>query len=175
VYEEKGGKHGYHVSDYTRLMAFTGVTSPYRCAPVMAGQFWIHLESMSNADDVELRLRALHLGDKHVINTRREGSSVFASCPITQAIDSDAVVHIEGTEQAVPFFSLFHTSGIVKSGMHHPDGILWIRHLHHHHSLRPGKVPLISIAPTILDILGLAKPPEMNGESLTTESTPTAA
>src|SRR6266853_996521 len=171
VYEEKGGKHGYRVSDHTRLIAFTGVTSPYRCAPVMAGQFWIHLESMSNADEVELRLRTLRLGEKHVIATRREGSSVFASCSITQAIDSDAVVHIEDTEQAAPFFSLFYDSGIMKSGMHHPDGILWIRHLHHRHCVRPGKVPLISIAPTILDILGLPKPPEMNGASLVANPT----
>ncbi|HZC24464.1 MAG TPA: hypothetical protein VE866_14075, partial [Candidatus Binatia bacterium] len=178
AYEGSGGKHCYFVSDYARLMAFAGLTFSYRCAPVMAGQFWIHLDNSSEAEEVQSRLRALHLAEKPVIDTRREGSSVFASCPITQAIDSDAVVRIEGSEQAAPFFSLFYSSGIMKSGMHHPDGILWIRHSHQRHSVREKRVPLTSIAPTILDFLGLPKPPEMSGESIlktASESTLTAA
>jgi hypothetical protein len=168
VYEDKGGKHNYFVSDYDRLMAFAGFSRAYRCAPVMSGQFWIHLESVSDADAIESRLRTLRLGERHVIHTRREGSSVFADCPMTQVIDSDAVIHIDGTEHTAPFFSLFYVSDIVKSGMHHPDGILWIRHPHRRHTERTEKVPLLSIAPTILDMLGLAKPSEMKGESLLT-------
>jgi hypothetical protein len=166
LYEDKGGKHGYHVSDYDRLMAFAGVACPYRCAAVMSGQFWIHLQSESDAKIVEMRLQALRLGEKRVISTRREGSSVFTSCSTTEAIDSDAVVHIDGTEHATAFFSLFYALGIMKSGMHHPDGILWTRHLHHRHTVRREKVPLVSIAPTILDMLGIAKPQEMKGDSL---------
>jgi len=174
LYEEKGGKQGYHVSDYDRLMAFAGVTCSYRCAAVMAEQFWIHLESESDAEVVDARLRTLRFGEKRVIKTRREGSSVFASCPITEAVNSDAVVHIAGTEQTTPFFNLFYGLNMMKSGMHHPDGILWIRHMHRRHTVRPEKVPLVAIAPTILDMLGLAKPEQMKGESLLTSPSESA-
>jgi len=174
LYEEKGGKHGYRVSDYARLLTFAGVTCRYRCAAVMAEQFWIHMESVSEAEAVETRLRTLRLGERRALDTRREGSSVFASCQITQAIDSDAVVQVDGSEQTMLFFNLFYGLNNMKSGMHHPDGILWIHHLHRRHTVRPEKVSLVSIAPTILDMLGLAKPQEMKGESLLANATESA-
>jgi hypothetical protein len=54
----------------------------------------------------------------------------------------------------------------VKSGMHNGDGFLWIRSPARTHHVAEGKVPLRSVAPTILTMLGLAPPSFMRAELL---------
>jgi len=166
LFEEKGGKHSYYVKEYSKLMNFAGVSCPHRTAPVMAGQFWVHPQNPADAADIQAKLGALRVGDMLAVRTRREGDSVFANCCIFRELGEDAVLHIEGTDRSIPFFDLFYSADVVKSGMHHPDGILWIRHAHKRHSIRQEKVPLTSIAPTILDMLTLPRPEYMKGPSL---------
>ena len=165
-YEEAGGKHSYRPRDFTALLAFAGVTSLCRVAPVMAEQFWIHLQSISDAVDAEARLAALRVGQHPVIATRRDGASVFASCCINRVLDRDVVLRVADSDHNLPFFQLFYPIEGVKSGMHHPDGILWIRHPHRAHTVHREKVGLVSIAPTILEMLGIEKPEYMKGQSL---------
>ncbi len=54
----------------------------------------------------------------------------------------------------------------IKSGMHHPDGILWIRKPSCQHSIHEDKVSLLSIAPTILELLDIPKADFMKGTAL---------
>jgi hypothetical protein len=165
-YEEAGGKHSYRPRDFTVLLAYAGVTSPCEVAPVMAEQFWIHLQSLSDAIDAQAKLAALRVDQQSAIATRRDGASVFASCRINRALDRDAVLRIADSDHSVPFFQLFYAIEGVKSGMHHPDGILWIRQPHWLHTVYQEKVGLVSIAPTILEMLGIAQPEYMKGQSL---------
>ncbi|HVI24308.1 MAG TPA: hypothetical protein VM691_12540, partial [Myxococcales bacterium] len=60
---------------------------------------------------------------------------------------------------------LYHMEGI-KSGMHHPHGIFWVRLPEKEHRVVPGTVPLNRIAPTVLSMLGLPKPSHMRGDAL---------
>ena len=53
----------------------------------------------------------------------------------------------------------------MKSGMHHPDGLLWIRDPHIPKSSNP-RVAVESIAPTILDLLDVPVPRHMHDPSL---------
>jgi hypothetical protein len=166
LFEEMGGKHSYYVKEYSKLMNFAGVSCPHRTAPVMAGQFWVHPQNPADAADVQAKLGALRVGDMLAVRTRREGDSVFASCCIFRELGKDVVLRIEGSDRSIPFFDLFYPADVLKSGMHHPDGILWIRHAHQRHSIRQEKVPLTSIAPTILDMLALPRPDYMKSPSL---------
>jgi hypothetical protein len=45
--------------------------------------------------------------------------------------------------------------------MHHPDGMLWIRHPGRSHSEHPGKVPLTAVAPMVLSMYGVDQPDYM--------------
>jgi hypothetical protein len=166
AYEEAGGKHVHRPKDFASLLTFAGITSAYQVAPVMAEQFWVHLQNSADAEDVEAKLAALRVGQQRAMATRREGNSVFAACAIKTAIEAAAVLRVEGSNRSMPFFEMFYTIEGVKSGMHHPDGMLWIRDPRRPHIVRQGKVGLTSIAPTILDILGVAKPEYMKGQSL---------
>jgi hypothetical protein len=66
------------------------------------------------------------------------------------------------------FDALFYAVDTTKSGMHHRDGMLWIRPpmgIHGHAA--PGYVPLESLAPTMLSMLGLRPGSAMKGAVLT--------
>jgi bisphosphoglycerate-independent phosphoglycerate mutase (AlkP superfamily) len=61
---------------------------------------------------------------------------------------------------------MFYQGEGIKSGMHHPDGLLWIRTPELKHSIQEEKVTLCSIAPTVLKILGVRRPETLRGECL---------
>jgi hypothetical protein len=165
-YEETGGKHCYRPKEYTALLEFAGVTGIQHVAPVMAEQFWIHFSSESDAIEAEKKIAALRVGAKRAMQARRDGSAVFSSCLINEAVDENALLTIEGQDGSIAFYEIFYLLGSGKSGMHHPDGILWIRHPQRAHRRHQEKVGLVSIAPTILQILDIDKPEYMKGQSL---------
>jgi hypothetical protein len=165
-FEATGGKHGHRVIDLDALTAFAGITRSHRSARAMAGQFWVHMQNAADAADAETKLAALHVGEQRALLVKREEASVFVSCAINRAVDREAVVRIADSESSIPFFEMFHQVEEMKSGMHHRDGILWIRHPQRPHSIHEDKVGLIAIAPTILDMLGMEKPAQMKGASL---------
>jgi hypothetical protein len=59
----------------------------------------------------------------------------------------------------------------MKSGMHHPDGMLWIRKPDREHFQHHGKIPLTAVAPMILDIFRVPKPAFMNSAPIPTLET----
>ncbi len=77
--------------------------------------------------------------------------------------------------RSVRFNDVFYVvKDSLKSGMHHPDGMLWIRMPDREHSASSEKVPLTAVAPTIMNILGLEAAPFMHAAplSLTTAAQP---
>ena len=60
--------------------------------------------------------------------------------------------------KAVPFFRYLYKADITKSGMHHPDGILWIRTPTRKHSVHQPKVRLLAVAPRC----ALPRAPKLN-------------
>ena len=165
-YEEKGGKSSYRPRDFAQLLRFAGITSPCRSEPVMAEQFWLRLENESDAADAEIKLASLRVGQERALFAKRDGSGVFTSCSIHHALPDDAGLRVENSDRSIPFFDAFYSIGGGKSGMHHPDGILWIRDPARTHKVHQQRVPLLAVAPTILDLLAIDKPVYMRGTSL---------
>ena len=54
----------------------------------------------------------------------------------------------------------------LKSGMHHPDGILWMRVPGARPTVHREKVSLRDVPPTILSMFGIGKPEYMTGKVL---------
>jgi hypothetical protein len=165
-YEDAGGKRAYRPKDFTQLLSLAGITSPCRVEPVMAEQFWLRLDDVASATDAQTKLAFLRVEHEGAIFAKRDGCSVFVSCSIHHALPDDATLRIGNLDAGLPFFDVFYTLEAGKSGMHHPDGILWICHPARTHKVYDEPVPLLSIAPTILDLLGIGKPEYMSGESL---------
>jgi hypothetical protein len=165
-YEEVGGKRSYRPKDFAPILSLAGITAPCRVEPVMSEQFWLRLDNVADATDAATKLAALKVGEERALRAARDGCGVFTGCAIQHVLPEDATMRVENSDQSVPFFDLFYALEGGKSGMHHPDGILWIRHPGRAHVVHQERVPLLSVAPTILDLLGIDKPDYMPGTSL---------
>ena len=95
-----------------------------------------------------------------------QGNSVFAGCRIFKQLHHEVLLTRGGGGESYPFFRLFYQVEGLKSGMHHPDGILWIRRPGSPHCVHDGKVGLRDIAPTLLQAFGVQPPAYMTGSPL---------
>src|SRR5262249_27991676 len=85
-----------------------------------------------------------------------DGAGLFCGCKIHGALGADATV--SGASASAPFFSLFYQVEGVKSGMHHPEGLLWIRAPERTHAVHPDSLPLTEVFPMLLGLLGVSPP-----------------
>lgn len=155
TYEDIGGKHLYRPYKFEKLLKFAGVNSDYDCSPVMAEEFFIRFDNDSDAQVAEQKLAALRVNQRGALRLRRSGGEIYAGCGIFQQLSDEAILRIENSSESIPFFEVFYQIKEIKSGMHHPEGILWIRHPSLQHTVHPKKLSLEAISPKIMDILGM--------------------
>ena len=154
-YEERGGKRFYKVIDYNRLLSCCDV-DPTCCSvePVMSEQFHLRFASEEQATAAATRLRALKFDGVEVLGMRLDGNSIMAGCAVFRALDQDARLDAPFGKQR--FADLFYLVDLTKSGMHHPDGIFWLRSTLKEHAKHPGRLPLVEVAPALAGVLGLS-------------------
>ncbi len=155
-YDDEGGKQIFKVSDLSALMKFAGVEASYEYAPVMAEEFYLIFSEEADARDAESKLKALRMPDgAPVMNVRREGTKLFCGCAIVSMPSAETEISIPRSNQPAPFMKFFYPVEGIKSGAHHPDGILWIRTPERTHSEVNRKVSIREIAPTLLRLCGV--------------------
>jgi hypothetical protein len=174
LYEEQGGKVFYRPRDFQAFLEFAAVR-PESVSPVMSEQFHLAFAGEKEARDAADRLAALRVGERQVMHAHANGAMVFAGCQIFEQLRPDALLTTATTHHARPFSDLFYQVDVMKSGMHHPDGMLWIRAPERRHRVHTQKVSLLSVAPTILEMFSLPRAPYMRGESLAGDRSLTAA
>jgi len=168
TYESVGGKIFHKPHAFEQLLLFAGI-DPRSCTaePVMSEEFHLRFADPATAERAQQQLRELRLGTEPLMNTRRDGSSVMAGCAIFHEVPSGAQLrgHAGGTSS---FETLFYAVDTTKSGMHHREGMLWIRAPKAIEG-RPaaGHVPLECVAPTMLSVLGVRPAAAMKGAVLT--------
>lgn len=166
AYEEQGGKVIYRPRELAQLMKFADITEPHTVAPVMAEVFNVHLRSEKDAESVEAKLRALQADGRLAMQVQRKGTVVNAKCLLNEQLDAGTTISRNGSSQVVPFFDLFYQIEDIKSGMHHPDGMFWIRMPDKRHRREEGRVALASVAPTLLGLLSLPCPAHMDARPI---------
>jgi hypothetical protein len=174
TYEDIGGKMMYRPEDFGRFLATVGIREPARAAPVMAEEFHLEFESDEDARDAEAKLNAIRYRGEAAMRVDRRGSSIFAACGVLEQVEPDAVLDLRGGDRTIPFFDLFYQLDLVKSGIHHPDGMMWIRTPTRRHTVHHEKIPLVSVAPTIVEMFGVEPPAYMTGRSVGTATAPRA-
>jgi len=157
--EASGGKRFYRPGSFDTFVSMLQLGGVREVAPVMSEQFHIFFSGEPEAITAEAQLGRMMLDGRRVMYCRRTGPDLFVGCTIFDAIPAGARVEFDG--RSVPFFDLFYQADSVKSGMHHPDGMLWIRTPARSHAVVSEKVPLRSVAPTILRIGGVPIPRSM--------------
>jgi len=166
IYEETGGKTFYRPQAFDALLRFVGVERFATIEPVMSEQFHVHFDTESEAERAAARLSGLRLDGEEVMFVELKKMSVFTGCKIFNQIETPDAVLKAADGRTIPFFSLFYQVEGLKSGMHHPAGILWIRAPGLSPAVHAQRAPLRDLAPTILAFLGIEKPRHMSGRAL---------
>lgn len=165
--EDAGGKQLYRPENLHAFPGLIGLGGVTEVAPVMAEQFYIYHDGEASAVKSQEVLQRLRCdGNPVFVAVEREGARLLAGCGIFRAIPDDATIELPGGG-ALRFFDAFYPiKESLKSGMHHPDGMLWVRLPDRRHYEEQDKIPLTAVAPTILKVLGLPVPPYMRAEPL---------
>jgi hypothetical protein len=166
IYEDIGGKTFYRARTFEPLLEFAGIKGCEKVEPVMSEEFHLRFRTEGDAIKAYDRLASLQVGGRQAMQVERRGNNVFSGCIIYSQLEHDAVLDGGSDGRSIPFFRLFYQVESLKSGMHHPDGILWIRIPGAKPTVQSGKVSLRDLAPTILSLFGVDKPAYMSGKVL---------
>lgn len=163
-YEGKGGKRMYKPISYTKLLEAVGIdVNSCESQPVMAEQFHLRFANANSAQSAYEKLCAATVeGQPAFYSSLDSSSSVMTGCAVIDEMPPDATLRVG--DKKILFNSLFYMVDLMKSGMHHRDGMAWFRLPHGGHSDTRSRVPLVDLAPTILAILGAEKPQHMTGQ-----------
>jgi hypothetical protein len=170
-YEDFGGKEFYRPEDPEELFEFAGFAGNPEFAPVMSEQFRLLFASEAEAEAAEKALLELRMGHRPVMLARAQANEVFAGCTIFERVPPDSII-VNSKGIARQFYELFYNCNLVKSGMHHPDGILWISMPERASHIQKERVSLRTVAPTMLSLLGYPAPESMELPALSMPMVP---
>jgi hypothetical protein len=173
-FEDTGGRHYYRLRNPEKLGILLGSRIQFHLEPVMAEQFFLRFNSRAEAEQAEALLRSFRLNEERPFKNGRpvlfhlnwDGDSLLCQCRCTGVVSPGALILGETLANPVKFLDIFYQVDTVKSGHHHPDGMLWIRWPDRRHLFHQDKVSLSAIAPTILRMMEVAVPPFMTGQDL---------
>src|SRR5262249_38193820 len=148
--EETGGWHHYRLIGRQVLVEPIGIQEPFDYNPVMSDQALLRFTDEESCGRAEEVLQSYRLQGKPVFLFHRTGASVMIQCLWTKALPENVEFVLEGNGRRIPFLDVFYSMDVVKSGFHHPDGMLWIHRPTHEHAVHTQKVSIRTIAPLVL-------------------------
>jgi hypothetical protein len=166
IYEDIGGKTFYRARTFQPLIDFAGITGCQKVEPVMSEEFHLRFANEQDAANAAERLGALRIDGRPAMAVERRENNVFSGCIIYSQLEHDALLEGGPNGKSIPFFRLFYQVESLKSGMHHPDGILWMRIPGSKPNVHREKVSLRDLPPTVLSLFGIEKPEYMTGTVL---------
>ncbi len=165
-YEDQGGKVFYRPKDFDEFLRYAGLTIPHRVEPVMSEEFNLLFQSEADAISAEQILGLVEVNGRPGLRTRRNGQDLITGCGIFEQIKPTSTITSRTNPTPRPFFDLLYQAEGMKSGMHHPDGIFWIRRPDRKHIVFPSKVSLRACAPTLLELMDVPAPAYMGVSAL---------
>jgi hypothetical protein len=166
IYEDIGGKTFYRARTFEPLIQFAGIIGCLKVEPVMSEEFHLRFGNERDAAEAADRLSALRIDGRPAMQVERRDTNVFSGCTVYSQLEHDVMLEGGPNGTSTPFFRLFYQVESLKSGMHHPDGILWMRIPGTRPNVARQKVSLRDLAPTILSLFGMQKPAYMTGKVL---------
>ena len=137
--EETGGRRYYRVQGPDVLRHDVGITDRFEYRPVMSSQAILGFDGEAAAARAQHCLMSYRCGERSAFHVMREGFEVILQCNRTDQVPSDAVLESNDTGKTIPFYDVFYSMNIMKSGFHHPDGILWVRYPNREHFIHDKK------------------------------------
>ena len=160
--EASGGRHYYRIKDPSVLTELLGIQDPFEPIPVMAEQLILRFAGEEACQRAKETLKIYRFKDRSVFHAIPSGRELSVQCSYSGAIAEDDVITVRDSSRTLRFLDVFYPMNVLKSGMHHPDGMMWVRHPSREHKVHDGKVSICAIAPAILEHFGIT-PPRSNG------------
>lgn len=163
-HEDDGYDGFYRPHNLGRLVDALGVVGVVQTAPMMAGQSHVYFDSASAASAGAASLGAITVAGQRAFDIRQNGADLVIGIDVFARLPAGSALRWpEGREAS--FDELFYWSDSPREGTHHGDGILWIEG--DPNRAPEARVPLTSVAPTLLSLIGVEPPPSMKREPLT--------
>lgn len=163
--EDSGGQLFYRPRNVEMMLEAFGIADA-KIEPVMTHQYRLRFETRAAAERAAEIMGGLRSEGLPVIGMAElhEDGFVFG-CSISRQIGPDAVIARQGSNETVRFFDVFYQIDGMKSGCHHPDGILWIAT---GDGRDMGRCSILDIFPTVLQAFGRMDlmPADRRGRSL---------
>jgi hypothetical protein len=156
AYEAAGGKTFYKPRAMDAMLRFVGI-DPSSCdvEPVMSEQFHLRFDDNVSATKAKELLDQTTLDDgRAVFRSRLEGRTVFTGCTLTKSLPP--TVRIKTARRECAFLDIFYQIEALKSGMHHRDGMLWVRDPDQAPAVHSQKVPLTAVSGLLLRSMHLS-------------------
>ena len=150
----------YRPRDFQQLLKAVGIDPAVATVePIMAEGFCISFPDSMTRDDGVANLRRSAVGGEPLFDVQQtEALRVGVYCSVNDWHPERTMVTL-ADDSTIPFDELFYRIHTIRSGRHHPDGSFWVQ------SKSPRrveeKVPLTSVAPTILQRFGIEPPSYM--------------
>lgn len=171
IYEDQGGKVYYRATKMEKFLDFAGITEKYVYSPVMSEEFHLKFDSEKDANSAAEKLSSLMVDGKPLMRGAAEGDSYFGGCGVFSQVDDGVVVTNPLLGYAKPFAEMFYQAENLKSGMHDPKALFWVRQPDCKHLVAEKDLPLTAIAPTILSLAGISPPDSMKAQPIAELST----
>ena len=157
-YEALGGQHFYRPRDVDNLLSRIGVRHT-SVKPVMAHQYVLQFDTVEEQERAyELLTDVTSDGDQVFLVDRNVDLTLFIGSQFRTLVSSDQRIRLSRTtNDSEPILDVFYMIDAIKSGCHHPDGVLWIKT--GQEQVHPRKVSVLDVFPTILDMLNVDYPP----------------
>ena len=173
VSQLKRGKQIAQLRSLDRLLDILDVQGRARALSTMSDQFNIYPDTAETLSDVSRALSAAYIDtpERPMFNLQTLDNSLTVTLRHYDEVSEDSRCHFPHrvADNTFRFEDLVYSTGLVKSGFHHPQGVL----LMYGPGIRRGghidACDNLDLAPTLLTLLGLAVPPEMKGRVLLDE------
>jgi hypothetical protein len=159
--EATGGRNYYRFHNPGVLREKLRVPGEYNVKPVMAEQFLLSFQTREEACSADVALAGYQIEGNPAFHTTLEHYDLMVQCNYTrEPHDGLSIVH-KKTGESLPMSEVFYHFDVLKSGFHHPHGMLWIRRAGGVHKVYKDVVPLVNVAPTVLALCGSDLPAYM--------------
>ena len=152
-HEEIGGQRFYRPHNATALLARLGI-QPRVTQPVMTHQYQLRFDLASEQLAAAERLKAVRCDGEALFYVEvKEDHSLYVGCQLRKQVPNTAAFSDGSSLSDAKFYEHFYQIDAVKSGRHHPDGVLWFRT--GDFRVHEDKVPITDILPTLMESMGI--------------------
>ncbi|MEZ5659050.1 MAG: alkaline phosphatase family protein [Burkholderiaceae bacterium] len=172
-HEGRGGQHFYRPHDVRRLLGALSIT-PQSVQPTMTHQFMLTFGDAQTCARARERLQGCRFANRPLFDLDKPlaPDQLYFCNALSGEVDLGASFEDTVGGRTHRLGDFFYLMDAVKSGCHHPQGLLWIRSARHDLDVSRQQVSILDILPTVLSLMQVPAQAGLIGRPLVRETEP---